>query len=252
MRTGVEIIRELVHAACWLLPASCSKNWLLNRFGHEIAPTARIGPTLVLRVARFHIGDYVTIAPFNVVRGLSNCWLDDYAILGSWNWISAHPAFQAEDPAAGTLFLGVRAKIGCRNYVDCSGTVTIRSFGSVGGHRCLLQTHQTDFAFNRQSVGRITVGDHAFVASCAVMLKGTQLPDRSILAANSTLTSSVPAEKPGLYAGSPAVWQHRIAGNWFSRTDYFIEEHVIDEPMGILEADRASSSSYRGRVVGGP
>jgi acetyltransferase-like isoleucine patch superfamily enzyme len=242
-------LSDFVQLACWLLPPSRFKNGLLNRFGHEIALTARIGPTIATGVRKFHIGEHARIALFNVFKDLSSVWLDDYAIIESWNWISAHPAFQETDPNAGTLFMGVRAKIGSRSYFDCSGTVTIRAFGNVGGNRCLFQTHQTDFAHNRQSVGRITVGDHSFVGSCAVMLKGTSLPDRSILAAHSSMTASVPADQPGLYAGTPAVWKHGISGSWFTRTNYFMTENVVDEPMGIDEDDLSMSKSYRGRVI---
>ena len=245
-------LSKLIQLACWLLPPSRFKNRLLNRFGHEVALTARIGPTIAVGVRKVHIGEHVHIALFNVIRDLSSVWLDDYVIVESWNWISAHPGFQRTDPNAGTLFMGVRAKIGSRSYFDCSGTISILPFGNVGGHRCLFQTHQTDFAHNRQSVGRITVGDHSFVGSCAVILKGTTLPERSILAANSTMTASVPTSKRGLYAGSPAVWQHPISGSWFARTNYFMTEEVVEGPMGILEADLSMSKSYRGRVTDTP
>jgi acetyltransferase-like isoleucine patch superfamily enzyme len=245
-------LSDFVQLACWLLPASRIKNWLLNRFGHEIASTARIGPTVAFRTRKFYIGEHVCIGLFNVFRSLSNVWLDDYVIIESWNWVSAHPLFQETDPEAGTLFMGVRAKLGSRCYLDCSGTVTIRPFGNVGGMRCLFQTHQTDFAHNRQSIGRVTVGDHSFVGSRAMMLKGTTLPDRSILTANSSMTASVPASKRGLYAGSPAVWQQDVSGSWFARTNYFTTDHVIEEPMGILEDDLSMSKSYRNRVIDGP
>lgn len=252
MRRGARTLSDFIQLACWLLPASRFKNWLLNRFGHEIDLTARIGPTFAIRVRNFRVGAHGYIGLFNVFRDLSHVWLDDYAIVEKWNWISAAPAFRDNDPDAGTLFLGVRAKLGSRSYFDCSGTITVRPFGNVGGNRVFFQTHQTDFAHNRQSVGRITVGDHSFVGSCAVMLKGTTLPDRSILAANSTMTGSVPATKRGLYAGCPAEWQHEIFGNWFARTNYYMKDHVADEPMGILEDDISMSKSYRDRVVDGP
>jgi acetyltransferase-like isoleucine patch superfamily enzyme len=237
--------------ACWLLPASRIKNRLLNWFGHGIAPTASIGPTLALGVKKFHAGENVRIALFNVFRDISNAWLDDYVIIESWNWISAHPIFQTVDPGAGTLYMGIRAKIGSRNYLDCSGTIAVREFGTLGGNRCLLQTHQPDFQHDRQTAGRITVGSHAFVGSGAVMLKGASLPDRSILAANSTMTrASAPKGKRGLYAGSPAMWRQESDGDYFDRATYVMTDHIVDGPMGVLEVDTAGRDQIR--IVDGP
>jgi acetyltransferase-like isoleucine patch superfamily enzyme len=248
-RTTLTRLFAGVQLLCWLLPASRSKNRVLNRFGHDIALTARIGPTIALGVKRFHIGQHVRFALFNVFRDLSTAWLDDYVIIESWNWISASPEYQAVDPKAGTLFMGIRAKIGSRNYLDCSGTITIRPFGTVGGNRCLFHTHQPDYAHDRQTAGRVTVGEHSFVGSCAVMLKGAWLPARSILAANSTMTAFAASQrKPGLYAGSPAIWKKQTVGEWFDRTAYMMSEHVIDEPMGMLPDDEIS----RPQVTDGP
>lgn len=186
----------------------------------------------------------------NTVRGLSNLWLDDYAVIESWNWISAHPVYQGVDPDSGTLFVGVRGKLGSRNYIDCSGTVVVRSFGTVGGQRCLLHTHEPDFENDRQTVGRITVGRHAYVGSGAVLLKDAFLPDKSILAANSTMTAKSSAdEKPGLYAGSPATWKRPTSGAWFERTSYVMTDYVVDRRMGVLPDDRDACPA---EVVDGP
>ncbi|MEZ0342883.1 hypothetical protein ACAG25_23240 [Mycobacterium sp. pV006] len=229
---------SMMQCPFWLLPPSRLKNRLLRLFGHHIATTARIGPSIVLRVKSVHVGEYARVELFNVLRGMSSVRLEDFAIIESWNWISAHPVYQRLDPDAGTLYMGFRAKLGSRNYLDCSGTIAIRPYGTVGGNRCLLQTHQPDFLHDRQAVGRVTVGRHASVGSCAVLLKGAFLPDRSILAANSTLTSATgKALRSGLYAGSPAVWKKELDGAWFHRHAYEMTEHVVDEPMGVTSED---------------
>jgi acetyltransferase-like isoleucine patch superfamily enzyme len=228
----------LLESLCWLLPPTRIKNWLLRRFGHQVALTASIAPSIVIGVKKFEIGEHARIGFLNVIRHLSYIRLDDYAAIDTWNWISAHPVYQEIDPNAGTLYLGVCARVGSRSYLDCSGTIAIHHYTYVGGHYCLLQTHQPDYERARQTVGRITVGHHSFVASRAVMLKGAYLPERSLLAANSTLTrNSATENKPGLYAGSPAVWKRPAEGAWFTRNTYTMAENVVEEPMGLLADD---------------
>lgn len=63
--------------------------------------------------------------------------------------------------------MGIKSRDGSRCYIDCSGTIVIRAFGAVGGVRCVLQSHQPDLERNRQSAGRITVGDHAWAYNIA-------------------------------------------------------------------------------------
>jgi acetyltransferase-like isoleucine patch superfamily enzyme len=189
-------------------------------------------------VARFEIGDGARISLFNVFRGLRLVHLDRFAVIESWNWISAYPAFQDVDPKAGTCYLGYSAKIGSRNYVDSSGTVVLRDYAAVGGHRVFIQTHEPDFERYLQRVGRITIGHHSLVGSCAVMLKGASLPDQSLLAANSTMTSACARDgKRGLYAGSPAVWKRETIGRYFDRAERAMTEFMVDGPMGVLDED---------------
>jgi acetyltransferase-like isoleucine patch superfamily enzyme len=227
----------VIQILCWLMPASRLKNRLLRMFGHDVHPSAHIGPNLVVGVSKFEIGQTAAIGPFNVFRGLGLVRLSEYSIVNSWNWISAHPIYRTVDPDAGTLFLGTCARIGSRNYLDSSGTIVIKAFSYVGGNKCLLQTHEPDFATDQQSVGRITIGHHSMVGSRAVLLKGAELPDESLLAANSTLVRASRARRKGLYAGSPAAWKRDTEGDWFSRNTYTMGGHIIDEPMGILRND---------------
>jgi hypothetical protein len=222
----------LLQVLCWLLPPSGLKNALLRRFGHQISTTASIGPLLVTGVARFEIGEGVRINPFNVFKDLSLVRLDEGAWIASWNWVSAAPEFQQIDPQAGTLHVQRGGKIGSRNYLDCSGTIIIRQYGWVGGNRAYLQTHEPDLDKCWQRAGRIVVGDHSLVSSCAVLLKGAYLPDRSILETNSTLLATSEDAKPGLYGGSPATWKGETTGEWFDRTELVVTEHIVDDAMG--------------------
>ena len=57
---------------------------------------------------------------------------------------------------------------------------------------------------NRQSCQPITVGAYCFVGTATVMLKGSALPDRSVLGAGSVLTKAM-VDEGMLYSGVPAV-----------------------------------------------
>lgn len=226
-------MRRVLELLAWLLPASETKNSILRRFGHRIAHGARIDPNVVVGVGRFDVGSDTHIWPFNVFRGLSLVELDDHAMIKSWNWITADPQFQAVDVGAGTLHMQFGSGVGARNHLDCSGTIIVRPYGFVGGHRTFLQTHQPNVNRGTQSAGRIVVGHHSLVASCSILLTGAELPAQSVLAANSTLAPlAEPNLRRGVYAGSPATWKTTTQGEWFDRTDHWMHDCVIDAPMG--------------------
>lgn len=242
----------LIQLICWLLPPSVFKNRILTRFGHRISLSASIGPTIVWKVKRVDIGDDARLGLLNVFRGLTQVVLEERVIIESWNWISAHPVFQELDPEAGTFFMANHAKVGSRNYLDSSGTIIIREHARLGGNRCLLQTHQADQIHSRRNVGRITIGHHSVVGSCAVMLMGAFLPDQSMLAANSTMTHrSGQDKKRGLYVGSPATWKRETSGTYFEGSHaYYMTACHIEGPMGILVEDRFVSDLPTGGPVG--
>ena len=77
------------------------------------------------------------------------------------------------------------------------------------------------------------IGHHSLVNSCAVVLMGACLPDRSVLDANSTLLPApLTSVHPAVYSGSPAIWQAETRGAWFDRTDLVTVADIIEGPMG--------------------
>lgn len=233
----------------WLLPASGLKNRLLRNFGHEIAATARVGPTIVLGAGKFVIGNDCYFGPFNVFKHTSLVYLEDEAGIRAWNWISAAPAYQTLDPGAGSLVMLHGARIEGRNYLDCSGTIEIGAFSAIGGVRCLLQSHEPDLSAPKQVAGRVVVGHHCIVGSCAVMLKGAELPPQSVLAANSIMTGKrLDDPKPGVYGGCPAKYLAPASGKWFERTINPMTEVAIDGVMGLRPTATAKNEASRTSV----
>ena len=63
-------MKKKIEILVWLLPSCALKSKLLRMFGHDIAPSARIGPVLALNVGRAVIGQGTTIAALNIFRSL--------------------------------------------------------------------------------------------------------------------------------------------------------------------------------------
>jgi acetyltransferase-like isoleucine patch superfamily enzyme len=230
---SISDVLAMLERLCWLLLPSPRKNALLRRFGHQIADTARIGPTIVLGVKRFEIGDNVRIALLNVFKGLSLVRIDGYAMINSFNWISAAPEFQEIDPQAGTLHMGYGSGIRSRNYLDCSGTIILGPYCAVGGQRVFLQSHEPDFTQDRQVAGRVEMGHHSIAGTRAMLMMGAHLPDQSVLAANSVMLSSNGDQlRKGVYAGSPAAWKGDVTGAWYERTSHFMSNNIVVGTMG--------------------
>jgi acetyltransferase-like isoleucine patch superfamily enzyme len=218
----------LTQAALWLLPASAAKNRLLRACGHVIGHRVAIGPILVLGCGRFVLGDEVNIAAANVFRDMSRVRLQRHVQIGSWNWFSAHPGYQNYSDEAGRLVVGAGTFITSRHYLDCSGAIEVGTWSAIAGQRSTFQTHEMDLMTNRTTVGRIRIGDRSFVGTGCILLRGAQLPSRSLLAAGSTLTRADGTSDTGLWAGSPARFVKPMPGKWFDRSEIHVDVVPFD------------------------
>jgi acetyltransferase-like isoleucine patch superfamily enzyme len=119
------------------------------------------------------------------------------------------------------LVMGECAGISQRHYFDCSDSVMVAPFATIGGVRSTFLTHHVDLDRGRQFCAPIRVGDHSFVSTNCVLLGGSALPDRSILGARSLMLDS-PGTTHRLYAGSPAVEVkvYREDLPWFQRRTF--------------------------------
>ncbi|MDV3128667.1 hypothetical protein M1247_27435 [Mycobacterium sp. 21AC1] len=220
----------------WLLPSSALKNKVLRLFGHDISQAARIGPVLALNVHRAVIGRDTTIAGLNVFRSLRLLKMGDGATMGSFNTISAHPAYQAMHADVGSLIMGDGAIITSRHNIDCSGIVQIGDMSGIAGQRTTILSHEIDIMLNVQSVGLVSIGERSVVLTNCLVLKGAILPPRSLLVANSTLSRSRElSPAPGIYGGSPAqfIRSNPTEGEtWFERKDSATTKLRIDLPRG--------------------
>ncbi|MDT5202204.1 MAG: hypothetical protein QOC69_3998 [Mycobacterium sp.] len=229
----------MVELLVWLLPGGALKNKLLRMFGHDISPSARIGPLLALNVGCAVIGEGATIAALNIFRSLRLLKMGDGATMGSFNMISAHPAYQALHPDVGSLLMGNGATITSRHNVDCSGIVRMDDMSAIAGQRTTILSHEIDITMNVQSAGRVVIGERSAVLTNCLVLKGAILPSHSLLTANSMLIRARelnPAS--GIYGGSPAQFVRSNPSDdgesWFERKESATTKLRIDLPRGEL------------------
>jgi acetyltransferase-like isoleucine patch superfamily enzyme len=167
------------------------------------------------------------IRAFTVCKNLELIEMGESSSIGQFNHITGFPAgtnsraFAANKDRKPHLIMGKCAAVTSQHILDCTDTVTIGPFSTIGGFRSQVMTHAIDLARNVQDCAPITIGDHSFVGTDTTILPGSVLPDKSVLGAKSLLNKSYDA--PGyLYAGVPAVPVKPCPeGGFFTRTEGF-------------------------------
>ena len=218
-------LRARLTSLTWLLPPSRAKNALLRGLGHRVHPTARLGVCLVHAVPRFDVGADSVIGHGNVFRALRAVDIGSDAIVGQFNWFSVAPSLRLpDDGTAGTLRLGDHAVLTNRHYVDCSGGVRLARFGTLGGVRCTVLSHSVDLATGRQTLAEVTLAEHAFVSTNSLVMAGSRLAERAVLAAGSVTALHGEYDRNTLYGGVPAKPIRAIDGAYFHRSRAWIAQ----------------------------
>lgn len=182
---------------------------LLRRIpGFSIGAGARIGFSLI-GAAEMTLGEGATIGHLTIIKGLTRISLGPNARLGNLNWVTAVPAgtpghFDHQPGREACLDIGSEAAITHRHLIDCTGGVSIGAFATVAGWRSQIISHSIDLRPSRQDAAPVRVGERSFVGSGSILLRGSSLPDCSVLGAGSVYDSD--ESRPlGLYRGVPAT-----------------------------------------------
>lgn len=195
--------------------------------GFSIGRGARIGRSLIA-AGEVILGDGAVIGHLTVVKGLSRLELGENARLGNLNWVTAVPKdtpghFAHRPDRDPSLVIEREAAITHRHLIDCTGGVRIGAFATFAGWHSQVISHSFDFRASRQDAAPITVGQYAFVGSRCILLKGSSLPERSVLGAGSVYegTDDTPH---GLYRGNPATRVGELPADlgYFQRESGFI------------------------------
>ncbi len=222
------MLRVLISVAALLLPWPLRRLVLVHLLGHRIHKTARMGFSLVC-ATRLEMGPRAYIGHSTVCRsGVELLHLGESAIIGNANWICAVPLgsnthFRDEKNRRPELIVHDHAAITSRHYVDCTDTVSIGRFTTFAGIHSVILTHSIDLDTSMQCATPVSIGEYCFVGTGTVVLAGSELPDYSILGANSLLNKRY-SEPYYLYAGSPArpIKQLSRDSKYFKRTTGFV------------------------------
>lgn len=185
------------------------RRWVLTHLaGYRLHPSSRIGFAL-LAPPQLVMEAHSRIGHFTVARGVDLIHLEEHAIIGRLNWITAIPASSQVHLThmagrAASLRMEEHSAVTHRHLIECSAAVRIGRFATVGGYRSQLMSRWLDVDESRQTAAPITIGAFSLVTTNCILLGGSVFPPRSVLAAMSLLNKRFDDEGC-LYGGVPAT-----------------------------------------------
>ncbi len=202
----------------------CIRRRILNRFyGYEIDSTAHIGLSYIYP-DKLKMGKNATIGHLNVAIHLNYIEMADECTISQQNWITGFPVngkgfFEEFKDRKPQLIMGKDSAITKKHLVDCTDTVVIGEYTSIGGYGSQILSHSTSLEHNRQSCAPIHIGHHCFVGTRSIILPGSELPNCSVLGAGAVMKKKF-NEEFGLYGGVPAKFIKKMDENYafFHRT----------------------------------
>ena len=191
----------------FLLPASGLKIRLLNRLGHSIHPTARIGICLVQGVERFEVAEGVQIGNFNMFRYLARVEIGRGSRIAMFNQILGGSGFEpgAHDHGSlRTLRMGTNAHIVSMHYLDCGGGLIMEDDSWLTGIRSTVLSHVFDPEKGGLILDSVVIEKGALVSTSCTLLSGVRIGEGALLAAGSTAWTGQQIAGAHLHGGVPA------------------------------------------------
>lgn len=212
----------IVKALLIVLPWKLRRLALRVFYKYELHPTARIGLSWVYP-DHLIMHEGAVIGHLNVIKGLSLLVLSDYSLINRLNWITGYSlnsidSFNEEANRSPELHLAEHSAITNRHLIDCTNKIELGKYSIIAGFRSQILTHSIDFEKGIQTSEPVNIGSYSFVGTASVILKGSSIPDNSIVGAMSLVNKKF--DQHGcLYGGVPAVFikKLRIDGCWFDR-----------------------------------
>ena len=147
------------------------------------------------------------IGHFTIVRNVRRVFLGEQARIGTFNWIfgmlASEKHFRQQADREPDLIMGPHSSLTSRHIVDCTDRVEIGAFSTVAGFHSQIITHGIDVEESRQSSAPIRIGEYCLIGTRCVLLKGSVVPNRTVLAAGSVFRGA-PPEEATLFSGLPA------------------------------------------------
>ena len=200
-------MRQRLIMLVFLLPAGGLKNKLLNRLGHRIHPTARIGICWVQAVERFEIAEGVRIGNFNAFRFLKLVQIGRGSRIVMFNWFLGGSGFEpgaVDHGSLRTLRMGEHSHIISMHYLDCGGGLILHDNAWITGIRSTVLTHAFDPVDGGIILEPVTLENLATVSSNCTVLPGVTFGEGALLAAGSTAWTRQQIAGAHLHGGVPA------------------------------------------------
>jgi acetyltransferase-like isoleucine patch superfamily enzyme len=174
-------------------------------YGWDIHPTAYIGPS-VLTIRHLSMGPGASIGGRNTITNVNRLHMGEGAVIGSGNMIKGwwnHPTetLADRDPS---LLLGDHTQIASYHYIDLVDTLQLGAHAAIAGFRTTVLTHSIDIVRDKYVAGPVVLGEYAAVMSGCMLLAGTRVPPRCVVAAGSVVDTKLSGELT-LFRGNPAV-----------------------------------------------
>lgn len=189
--------------------------------GYDIAWDAQIGLAWV-RAQHVRLASQAKIGSFTIIRNIERLELGEEARIGTFNWIfgmlESSNHFTNEPERESALIMKRGSSLTSRHIVDCTNKVVLGAFSTVAGFRSQILTHGIDISDSRQRSAPVQIGEHCLIGSGTIILKGSVVPDKCVVAAGSVFRGN-PQRSFGLYSGVPAEWQRSFdeSATYFTR-----------------------------------
>ncbi len=216
-----EFLSGAVQVALFALPWPLRRRLLGLVFGFRIAPTARLGLSLVF-AKEVVLSQHASISHFTIVSPIQRLELGACARIGPRNRITGRQVtadYAGETSRIAALVMEEHSAITRDHLIDCTNTLTIGRFALIAGAHTQVLTHSPDFERACQSSAPSRIGAYCFIGTSSVILAGVNLADYCLLGAGSVLSRDW-RESHWFLAGLPARPVKRLPSDlaFFTRT----------------------------------
>jgi acetyltransferase-like isoleucine patch superfamily enzyme len=156
------------------------------------------------------LGKNSSIGSLTVCKNIDRVQLGNDCSIGSLNWITGFPSnlkhtghFAKEANRIPALIMKDHSAITSRHLIDCTNTIIIGEYTTIAGIRSQILTHSINIHGACQESNEITIGKYCFIGTASVILKGSIIPDYSVVGAMSLVNKKF-EESYCLYGGVPA------------------------------------------------
>jgi acetyltransferase-like isoleucine patch superfamily enzyme len=206
------MLKRVWFLALSVLPSSW-KIRILNRLGHEIHPTCRLGMSY-LDIKKMVLGPHVQIAGFNYFKGLQLLEMKRASrIGGKFSWFTASTLHMGtEVNHFGVLRIGEGSNITGRHFFDVQRSITIGSNTLIAGFHSTFWTHGYHAEVMKIEKG-ITIGSRCYVGSTVTFLPGSAIGDKVMVGTCSVVAKDFSEQSCCLIVGNPAQIKQTYAGS---------------------------------------